>query len=377
MSQSRIGQYSQGLVRRPSKFDIVQRIRDAVSGLADDLGVPLDYFARRGGELDDDTGVLRWQYSTVYEYPDDHPQDASSASDYERGSVQFRTTLYTLSAPSQEVRDFLRDVTHQRLHALFDTGTYDGYMTGFSFIADEKHVEGPTVVGQDEVPATGLGVPNFAVEVLDTDGDIVGYSKGYSMDFGVSEVEIEEGDAPEQEVWRVRSFNEARGDYELSPEPNSPARERAKNANGKTAYINGMPVGSITSRGSAWLTKQYSRPGAATYQSRQQIIDATGTPYQALSPGSKLYKVRETADALYFSTAEPSRFDPAEASEVSESDTGLVTEESFAGLDDDGPTTFVVTVDQSDPWALGKYNTPTVREIESGQGFPIHLPGGG
>jgi hypothetical protein len=373
MSQSRLQQHVQGVASRPSRFNIIERIRDAVTGLADDLGVPLDYFTRRGDALDDDTGVIRWQYSTVYEYPTDHPEDADSSQDYDVGTVQFRTELYTLTDPSREVKSFLRDTVHDRLKTLFNTKTYDGYMDGFSFIAASVNEESGRVVGRDEVPATGLGVPNHSVEVYDEDGDLAGFARTYSMDFGVEDTQVVEGDPPEQEVWKVRSYNEPRGDYEVSPEPNSPARERAKNMNGKTAYVNGMPVGSVTSRGTFWLTKEHSRPALATYQSRADVLSATSTPYQALSPGANLYKVRETPDGVYFSTVEPSGFDPSSPGDVDVRDTGLVREESLAAMDEDEASTFVVTHDQSQPWALGKYTPPVVRDITREADYTIHL----
>lgn len=367
MSQQSLTSYAKGLIARPGSYDVVQTVRDAVTGIADDLGVSLDRFGARPGELDDSIAVLRYQYSTTYEfYMRDRKDD-----DTEIGQVQFRTTLYTTSDPSDRVKDYIKDINHKRLHALFETGDYDGYMSGFGFISSEKNEEVANVVGQDQVPATGLGVPNFSCEVYDDSGDILGYSKGYSMDFGVHETEVRTDDAPQQEEWTVRSFNSARGDYEIGPSANSPARERAKNASGKTVYVNGLPVGSVTSRGTVWLTKEHQRPGAATYKSRKYITENTGTPYQALSPGSKLSKVQETPEGLYFSTVAPKLFDPTPSDAVDPDDTGIIDTEKVMDLDEDQATTFIVTQDEADPWALGKRTPTATITIDTGINFFI------
>jgi len=366
MSQSSINNYAQGLARRPSRFNIVQRVRDAVTGIADSLGVPLDAFAARSGELDDDVGVLRYQTSTVYEY---YTRDDDG--DTKIGSVQFRITLYTLSDPEDEVKQYLKDTTKGRLKHLFNSGTYNDYMEGFQFIAKNTSTESAQLVGRDEIPPTGLGVPNYSVEVYDYEGNLVGHSTGYSMDFGITENQVTTDDAPEGEVWRVRSYNESRGDYELGPEP-GPARERAKRMGGKTIYINGMPTGSVTQRGTSWMSREHKSPSRATYRSRQQITDTTATPYQALSPGSKLYKVRETSDGVYFSTVEPRDFAEIDPDDVDPDATGLIDSEKVMALDDDEPTQFVIVEDVADEWAMGKFSNGTVEEIAHEATYTIY-----
>lgn len=351
MSQSGLGEYASGLLARPGNWSVVRRVRDAAQRVTSGLGVSLDLFGARPGELDDDTGVLRYQFSTVFEFETDRAN--RGANDTPVGSVQFRTTIYTLSDPSDEVKEYIRSINHLRLHTIFDNGTYNGYMSGFGFVTRDQNEESGRVVGRDEIPATGLGVPNFSVEVYDDDNELAGYSTGYSMDFGVHEsTTISGDDAPEGEVWTIG--NENNGRYEIKPKANTPARERAKGAHQKNVYINGAPTGSVTNRGTTWLTKQHERPGAATYRSRKWITDTTSTPYQALSPGSKLYKVNETGDGLYFSTVKPRDFDTISAEAVDADATQTIDREAVLTLDEDDPTTFVVTEDEADPWALGK-----------------------
>jgi len=367
-NQSGLRKFTDSLLRRPGNYAVVQRVKDAVSGIADDLGLPIDLFGARPGELDDSTAVGRYQYSTVFQYFTRDPD----TGDTEIGDVQFRTTIYTLTDPSDDVKDYLKEINHLRLHTLFNSGDYDGYMSGFEFITREANEEDFTVVGKDELPATGLGVPNFSVEVYDEDGDIAGYSRGYSMDFGINKTQIQVGDdAPQRETWRVQSFNQSRGDYEIAPKARTPARERAQDASGKVAYVNGVPIGSITSRGSVWLTREHQSPARATYRSRNYITNNTGTPYQALSPGSKLYKVRETGDGLYFSTVEPQDFDSISAEDVDPDATQIFDTQSEMGFDEDEETIFVVVEDVADPWALGKRKNSQSIEIDYETSFRI------
>jgi hypothetical protein len=359
MAQQSFKQFTKSVVSRPGNYAVVQRIKDAVTGIADDLGVSLDLFGARPGELDDSTGVLRYQYSTTFEYYTGRKSD-----DTEIGQVQFRTTLYTLTPPSDRLKQYIKQTNHLRLHTLFETQEYDGYMSGFGFISSSENEEDVQAAAQDEIPASGLGVPNFSCEVYDEDGQIAGYSKGYSMDFGVHEDQVVTGgDAPEGEVWKVRSFNDNEGAYEIGPDAYTNARERAKNASGKTVYINGIPTGSVTSRGTTWLKKQHKSPSRATWRSRRYLTENTGTPYQALSQGSKLYKVNETAEGLYFSTVEPSNFSQIAPDEVDPDATQTVDTEKVMDLNDDEPTVFVVVKDEADPWALGKRKNGQTVEI--------------
>lgn len=359
-----------GALARPGGFDAVQTLKDTISGILPDLGVTRDLFTARASELDDSTGVLRWQYSTTYEWG----KRDQSTGDTEIGEIQFRTTIYTVTDPSDEVKNYLTNTTHHRLRALFETTrTYDGYISGFNPIRKTTNTENAEPVGQDEIPATGLGVPTYSVEIYDIDdGSLLGYSKGYSLDFGANERITTTADAP-NEVWRMSDFNDSRGDYEIKPRAYSNARKRAKNAAGKVAYINGMPIGEITSRGTVWLKKQYVNPDQNQYRSRSYITSNTGTPYQALSPGSKLYKVNEDDGGVYFSTTEPQGFDAVDPDDVDPDATGRTYREEVLALrDDNEPTEFVITEDEAISWALGRYDAVTTRTIDRGTDFTLH-----
>lgn len=374
MSQSFLKRYGGGTnPARPANFEnLVRSLLDSVDDVSDDVGVQQEFFGAQANALDSSTGVLRWQYSTTYEY-----FTRDSAKDTKVGTIQFRTHIYTLEPPSDTLKGYLKDINHRRLHTLFDTnGPYSGYIEGFGLISDDDNVEGPKVVGQDEIPPTGLGVPNFSVEIYDSvdlsQDNIVGHAKGYSMDFGAIDDADQTPEPPEQEVWRIFSWNKARGDYELGPKGDTPARERAVAAAGKVAYINGFPVGQVTSRGTTWLTKEHTRPAAATYRSRQYITEHSGTPYQALQKGVKLYKVAEDENGVYLSTTQPKGFSPVSDADVDPGATGIITPRQVLGIDPDEPTVFVVTADIQDDWALGKYNSPVTAEIDRETYFTIH-----
>lgn len=356
-SQQRLTDTVGGALRRPEGWNVIQRIKDAVSSVADDIGVPIDQFTSRPADLPDDAGAMRYQHATIYEFS----QKSGSAGPSDPtpiGHVQFRTTFYTLTPPSDEVKRYLRDVNHRRLHTLFNTKTYDGYMDGFNFFnggIDADHTEEDRPVVADEIPATGLGVPNFSVEVYDSDGDIIGHAKGYSLDFGVEQEHVQAPDAPRGEVWRLGAERASDQRRELRPEGDTPQKDRAKNIAGKDVYVNGIRIGQVVqSRGMAWMSK--SR--------RQDIIDYTGTPHQALQAGTKFYKVRETAGELVFSTKKPQGFTEEDPENIDPEATGLTDKIDSLALVEDDPTTFVVTTDVADDWALGRYDPVVQRDIE-------------
>lgn len=352
-----------GALRRPGGFNIVQRVKDAVTDVADDIGVPLDYFTSRPADLPDDAGVIRYQHSTVYDFVEGSSPPGEPTP---IGSVQFRTAFYTLTSPSDEVKRHIQHINHRRLHTLFNSGVYDDYMEGFNFFeggVDADHTEEDRPVAADEIPPTGLGVPNFSVEVYDDDGDIVGHAKGYSMDFGVNEQQVRSPDAPRGEVWRLGAERSSDQRRELRPEGGTPAKDRAKNIAGKDVYVNGIRIGAVVkNRGMAFMSQAR----------RRDIVEYTGTPWQALQEGTKFYKVRETPTELVFSTTKPTGFTEERPENIDPDATGLeITTEQLSLVEDD-PTTFVVTTDIADEWALGKYDPIVQREIEYTTDFTLH-----
>lgn len=351
------------LDRAPSRDDIAQRVRNEVSDLLDIWGLDPQYVGRGPDDLDDDQGAFRYQY--VSEYVFSRGGGGESYGNRQSGfPVQFKTIIYTTVPITDDLERYLIDTHNARLRTLFNTDEYESYMDGFDFfekVTDTEGADGSIIVPPQDVPKTGIGVPRWEVEVYyDT---LAGSASGYSLDFELAEDEDKRPDAPQNEVWKVRSKNVARNDYEIGPAPGTEASKRGRNLNGKTVYIAGKPVGSITKRGTAWMSIDYERPGAATYKSRQQVLDETTINYQALSKGSKLYKVSEDADSVYLVTQEPINFDPSDPAVVDPGATG--EREMTLQIRDPAATktTFIVEEDDNIGGALGQYDPIVQRDI--------------
>ena len=350
------------LDRAPSRDDIAQRVRDEVSDLLDVWGLDPKYVGKGPDDLDDDQGAFRYQY--VSEYIFSRGGSGGFGSRQSGYPVQFKTIIYTTVPITDDLERYLIDTHNARLKTLFNTDEYEGYMDGFDFwekITDTEGADGSIIVPPQDVPETGIGIPRWEVEVYYD--DLAGAAKGYSLDFELSEDEDQKPDAPQNEVWKVRSKNTARNDYEIGPAPGTEASKRGRNLNGKRVYVAGKPVGTITSRGTVWMSIDYERPGAAKYTSRKQILDQTPVNYQALSKGSKLYKVSEDADSVYLVTQEPVNFDPTGPESVAPEATG----ERDLTLQIRDPaatkTTFVVEQDEDIGGALGLYDPIVQRDI--------------
>ena len=364
-TQQRLTQYARTLAR-PANWSIVERVKEAARDLATNLGIDLGQLGARPSDFPDDRGVVRWQYSTEYDWVE---RDASGDS---VGQIQLRTYFYSLQTADNEVYDYLRDWQHGRLHTLFNSGTYEGFLQGFEPIWPKStSTEGPEPAPIGEVPASGLGVPRWEVEIYNADGDLWGYANGYSLDFGVEDIQT--APAPEGEVWRILSNNRARDTFELGPEGDSPARERLKAAGGKLVFINGFKVGQIWgSRGTTELHKESS----PTYVSRDEIVAQSGAYHQTFQTGTRLYKVFEDEGSIVLSTTEPEGFSAVDPEDVDADATGLPVE--TLTLNEDEPTQFVVledeTTDAGPSWCMGKYDPPVARRIARTTDLELHQP---
>lgn len=360
------------------------------SGLSE-LGLDLDWLSQMPGEANSDIGpddeLWVYQFVTVYSggsLADGYPfsENTDHAGGVTAGSpspeVQFKTGVYVLGEPEDAFERRLREVDNPRLRTLFNTGVYAGYMDGFGFTQKETYIQREEVsereVAQKEY---GLGTPWFEVEAYDEDGSLAGYADGYFNPFSTetqTERTVTGEEPPQSEVWKfgARQSHSSGDRYQISPPARTNARKRAKAAAGKTAYINGMAVGSILQRGRIRLKVEYANPERASYASRKQIIDQTGTPYQALSEGANLYKVKEDDNGVYFSTVEPQGFEAPDADAISPDAVGVevtetVTTEIF--VDEDDPTTFIVETDEQQGRLLGLYNPVVARDITEGSDF--------
>lgn len=349
------------LDRAPSGSQIVDRVRDEVTDLLDIWGIDPEYVGAGPDELDDDQGAFRYQYTAEYIFSRGGGGFGGRRSGF---PVQFKTIIYTTTPVTDDMRRYLIDTQNARLRTMFNTDEYEGYMDGFQFwdkITNEEGNNGDIVVPAADVPDSGIGIPRWEVEVYYD--QLAGAASGYSLDFEVEEIEEDTPNAPQNEVWRVRSKNTARGDYEIGPEPGTEASKRGRELSGKTVYVAGKPVGQITKRGTVWMKIEYARPGQAKYKSRKQILDDTSTTHHDLRKNSKLYKVSESADAVMLATQEPIRFDPADPSTVNPDATG--TRETTLQIRDPAATstTFVVQNDENIRGALGRYDPVVQRDI--------------
>lgn len=346
-------------------------VREALISRIESLGISMDWLESgvgdlSGEEIDD---LHRFQYAMVFEFP----MNASRGSGWESvlGSVQFKTIIYTVGEPPAALKRRFRQTDNQRLRTMFNSGPYDGYMDGFHFV-DAYSDEETAQVSAREVrnSGVGLGKIRWEVEAYDDSGTLLGHANGEANPYSVEEdIEVvTEGEPlPGGEVWRTTGFSEARNQYQIAPEPDSPARERAKAIAGKDVYLNGFRIGQVLGdRGRIRLKKEHKNRAQAKYASRQQIIEASGTPYQAIALNTKYYKVGETADKLILSTARPRNFEAIDPGAIDPEGVGQRTTERirrYLTLSEDDPTQFRVFEDVQDIRLLGLYSPDTVRDI--------------
>lgn len=358
----------------PTPRDIIDQFRKNVDDVSDALGIDLEWFGRQPGDVEEEYGdedIVRYQYMTQYIFS----ANRGPAGWRDRGSgypVQFKSIVYMVGDPPDDMQRYLRETHNGRLRTLFNTGPYStpppGYMDNFDFWEKSTSTEGPHPVGIDEVPDTGLGVPRWEVEVYFDDRDMAGYAHGWSSDFGIEEEEVETPE-PGEETWHITGWNPSRGDYQISPPGATAARERAKNIQGKRLFINGFPVGTIDSEGRAWLKKSYANPARQEYTDRATIIEQSGTPYQALSKGVNLYKVQETSGGIYLSTVSPRGFTPEDADAIDPEATGRKGLVEKLTIDPSDPTQFFIEQDENRRGALGRYPDGDAREIKQESDF--------
>jgi hypothetical protein len=362
-----------------------QDIRDYLAGVAGtlrntvrDLGFDLDWWGRDPFDPDVEGEIHVYQFVQAFSkgrlgdrYDFDSQESARQGSP--SPEVQIKTGIYVIGEPTDELKEHIRTISNPRTVTLFNTREYATYLAGFGFMERKTYTQSEEVSARDvRQKGYGLGVPWFEVEAYDEDGSLEGYADGYFNPFETETQTIrwEQGEEPPQhEVWKVgsRQSHETGDRYQLSPEGNTPAKDRAKAAAGKTVILNGFPIGSVLQGGRARLKTQYKNPNRAQYASRKQILEGSGTPYQALSKGANIYKVEETDDTLVFSTTEPERdYDPQPPEEISPDAVGVESgsrEVTEILLDPDEPTQFVVETDEDQGRLLGLYDPPVVREI--------------
>lgn len=330
---------------------------DINNNLLDQYGLEPRWLGKQPYELDDvdDLTFWRYQFDRIYFYvrSDD---DAGS----ELQPVEFRTFIYTVGKPTGGIRDFIKDHANPRLQYIYDSGPYEGYMTGFNFPFHSSNIEDDEVAADE---ASNLGIPQFEVLVSEN-SRVRGQATGFFDPFGIKQKRRVKPTAG-QEVWNL-SYNNSRESYQVTAPPRSRSSQRAKQISGKAAYVNGKRVGDVTSDGRVWIKKSY-QSNDQRYRgmvSREFLVNNTDATYSAIRDGGNLYKTRETDSSIYFVTAKakPADFNPVDADEIDPSATGEVIEtRTDLVLEEDVETDFNI---RNEEGMLSRHNTPTIRSTD-------------
>jgi hypothetical protein len=264
------------------------------------------------------------------------------------------------------LKSFIDQQLNGRLRTLFNSGPYQGYMSGFNFIDTVTNVEDDSIAADE---ANNIGVPQF--EVLVTKGGRQqGQATGFAYPFEVQQTTLEEEGVPQNEVWSLAKQGDR---YRIAPPGRTNSRQRAEAINGKSVYVNGALIGEMASGGRVWLRNEYQSDDQ-TYRgqhSRRWLINNTGATASALRDGGNLYKVRETNSRVELVTAsdKPDDFDAADPETVSES--AVVAETTTIETVEFAPeTTFDIRTDSGA--MMGRYDPPEKRDISDETEFILH-----
>lgn len=301
-----------------------------------------------------DKTFWRYQYDVEYEFV-----TRVGNNEFEYNPVEFRTYIYTVGEPPESLKTHIRQEVNGQLQKLFNSGPYDdgkrGWFAGFN-LRDPAPREEDQEVAADDV--NNLGIPQFEVLVKKS-GSVQGEAGGFFDPFGIYE------EAPEHEVWWVTENTERRS-YELRPK-DTRSRKRLAGKQ-KEVYLGGRFVGNtVPSRpGTLWLKKDYttkdntwkdSKTGQSMW-SRRKLVDEAGIPAGGIRDEGKVYKVRETANAIFLVATQnqlPDDWSPVRGEQLPED----VADQAYLDLAD--CTTFNVREDTGP--LMGRYETPITRDI--------------
>lgn len=323
-------------------------------------GLSSEWLGAQPDETPFDT-FYRYQYDQLYFFPVGKDENGDPQDYF---PVEFRTYINTVGEPRRALKDNIREVVNPRVRTLFNSGPYRGFMDGFNFVYHSSNIEDEEVDADD---ANNLGIPQFEVAVW-KNGSLQGNASGFFDNF---RLEHQSQLADHQEKWEL-SKNPTRDSYQISPRGRTSARERAKNIRGKTVYLNGLEIGSVTTDGRVWLKNEYLRgPTYRGQHSRAAVIDQTTATPQALREGGVVYKVGENQDEILLVTAteKPDDFDPTPADDVAERLTfdDVETDDIELMLEDEA-IDFEIRRDGGS--MLGRYSTPEMRTITEPTDWP-------
>lgn len=290
--------------------------------------------------------IYRWQHSTQLWY---YTAPPGSRDETEVAPIQFRTILYTIGMPDEDLCDYLKRVAHPRQRYLDDSPECNHWISGFGPFdsMDPPNTEGPELVGIDELRQQHIArlcVPIYQTEIYDENENLRQRAAGYIRPFTL--IRHETPDPPQHVRWNIRPNTTSRGSgeaYELAPIGDEATRLAGLQ---KLVFLDDNYIGQLQAprdRG-VYFRVEYARApteNGFTKWDRQRFIDEGIFHPNAIARGGAVWKVGETEDTISLRSTKPSEFDP---DEIETDATGAdVTE---LALVDDNPTTFDVREDE-------------------------------
>lgn len=333
------------------------------TSLLSSFGLDPSYIGQDARTLSDSdkARLRRYQFDRVYFYP---RRSGPSQTEYE--PVEFRTYIVTVGEPTERLKEFIRDTMNGRLRTLFNTGPYLDYMSGFNFVDFTTNIEDDAIAADE---AGNIGIPQFEVLVT-KNGVPQGQSTGFAYPFTLDEEPVAADEVPQQEVWGLARQQDR---YRVEPPGGTASRQRASAIRGKDVYVNGALIGTVAKGGRAFIRKEYQNPDQVYrgQHSRQWLIDNTAATASALRDGGNLYKVSETNGAVYLVTAanKPDGFSPTDADAVT-TDAVVASDTTVQSVEIADKTRFDIRSDTGP--MLGKYDTPTQRDIDESTDYLIY-----
>jgi len=314
--QGELGDYADEWTGKGADLSINQATYFGGTGLSGIAGS-----SRRRWGLSEQGSLYRHSYLYQVDYP-------IGRDDY--GGIQCRARTWTTSETlPDELRRVVKQTAHRAAH-MYDssvqTTQYDGYLSGF-LTKETPRSAAATAWEKGEAAEhpeedAQLGRVDWNVEIYTdnsyADTELSGIAQGIARPWSYKTISRKQ-DVP-QETMKL-NYLPSRDEYEITTRSGTRARGQEALA-GKMAYVNDKPIGVWKkNRGRQSIKAEYTRPPTARGRElwdRERLINETEATAQALRDGGNLYKVEETADAIYFVTAarKPSDFDPVPSDEI-------------------------------------------------------------
>lgn len=327
-----------------------------IEGELDAWQIDPSWLGSQPDEVEGDVSFHRYQFDRMFWYPIGGGPYRDEKT--EIAPIEFRTYVNWVGDPPAALKEHIREHDNPRLVTLFDTGVYDGWMSGFEFLYHSGNTEDTEVAAGD---VNNLGIPQWEVLVMDESGHRQGHAGGFFGPFGLFER------APQHERYSV-TRNDARRSYEIRPQ--AAARQRLLGKR-KEVTLDGEYIGNtVPTRGTIWLKMEYgtqdgtykdSHSGRQMWSRRKLVGESGRTSPNGIRAGGVVWKTFEDADNIALVSKKPPGFDPTPPEEV---DPDVAAELMFSDS-----TTFDIRHDGGTK--LGKYTPPETRDITEERGPPF------